>query len=132
MWQAVKNASELVEDDGLFVIAIYKKTRFCAAWKTIKRRYSSSGPVARFFMASAFLTPLFLGKILTGQKIGRGMSWYYDAIDWLGGYPYESATPGEIVAYVEAAGFQTLTTFNTKLVGGLFGSSCAEYVFQRV
>lgn len=132
MWQAVKNASELVDDDGLLVIAIYKKTRFCAAWKSIKRLYSGSGPVTRFLMASAFLTPLFLGKILTRQKIVRGMSWYYDAIDWLGGYPYESATPGEIVAYVEAAGFETLTTFNTGPVRGLFGSSCAEYVFQKI
>jgi len=131
MWQAISNASRLVEDNGLFVIAIYKKTWFCGAWKKIKRLYSRSGPIVRFLMASVFLTPLFVGKILKQQKITRGMSWYYDAIDWLGGYPYESATPGAIIAYMEAAGFETLETFSTVPMRGLFGSACAEYVFKK-
>lgn len=131
MWQAINNASQLVEDDGLFVIAIYKETRFCGAWKTIKRLYSRSGPIVRFLMASVFLTPLFVGKVLKQQKITRGMSWYHDAIDWLGGHPYESATPEGVIAYMEAAGFETLETFGTDPMRGLFGSGCAEYVFKK-
>jgi 2-polyprenyl-6-hydroxyphenyl methylase/3-demethylubiquinone-9 3-methyltransferase len=131
MWQAIKNAAQLVEDDGLLLIAIYKKTSLCRAWTAIKRLYSSSGPAVRFCMAAAFLTPLYFGKILTRQKFPRGMSWYYDAIDWLGGYPYESATWDEIVDFVENAGFANLSTVNTGRMLGIFGSSCAEYVFQK-
>ena len=131
MWQAINNAARLVADDGLLVIAIYKKTRLCGAWTAIKRLYSSSGSGLRFSMAAAFLTPLFLGKILTRQKFPRGMSWYYDAIDWLGGYPYESATPDEIVDFVEQAGFAILATVNTGRMLGIFGSSCTEYVFRK-
>jgi len=132
MWQAISNSAQLVEDDGLLVIAIYKKTRLCGAWTAIKRLYSNSGPSLRFCMAAVFLTPLFLGKILTRQKFTRGMSWYYDAIDWLGGYPYQSATPDEIVEFVGKAGFAALATVNTGRIYGIFGSNCAEYIFRKI
>ena len=132
MWQAISNAAQLVEDDGLLVIAIYKKTRLCGAWTAIKRLYCNSGPSLRFCMAAVFLTPLFLGKILTRQKFTRGMSWYYDAIDWLGGYPYQSATPDEIVEFVGKAGFAALATVNTGRIYGIFGSNCAEYIFRKI
>ena len=48
------------------------------------------------------------------------MSRLHDWIDWLGGYPYEFATPSEVVRFVEAQGFSLQKTRNT------------EYVFQRV
>ena len=132
MWRAIGNASELVEKDGLFIIAIYKKTTFCETWKKIKRLYAGGGPVIRFALAAGFLTPLFIGKILARQKIVRGMSWYYDAIDWLGGYPYESASADEIISFVEGAEFAKILTANTEFSRGLFGSGCAEYVFRKI
>ena len=131
LWKAINNASSLVDNDGLFIISIYKKTHFCGIWKIIKKFYSDSGFFVRVPLAFLFLAPLFLGKILFGQKISRGMSWYYDAIDWLGGYPYESASPKDIEQFVVALGFTSLLSGNTKNILGVFGSSCGEYVFRK-
>jgi 2-polyprenyl-6-hydroxyphenyl methylase/3-demethylubiquinone-9 3-methyltransferase len=60
----------------------------------------------------------------------RGMSWYRDRVDWLGGYPYESATPEEIVDFVEHRGGHLQKTVGTEPSFGLLGSGCAEYVFR--
>jgi 2-polyprenyl-6-hydroxyphenyl methylase/3-demethylubiquinone-9 3-methyltransferase len=128
---AINNASRLVEKDGLFIISVYKKTKFCGIWKAIKRLYSSNGFFVRIPLTLAFLTPLFLGKIILGKQISRGMHWYYDAIDWLGGYPYESASPRDVQQFVTALGFTNLFIRNTENIVGLFGSSCAEYVFKK-
>ena len=59
------------------------------------------------------------------------MHWYYDAIDWLGGYPYESASPKDVQQFVMALGFTNLFIRNSENIVGLFGSSCAEYVFKK-
>ena len=37
---------------------------------------------------------------LRNYQIKRCMSWFRDVSDWLGGYPYEAATPGEILYFV--------------------------------
>ena len=38
--------------------------------------------------------------IIREYKAKRGMPWFRDVGDWLGGYPYEAATPGEILEVV--------------------------------
>ena len=52
------------------------------------------------------------------------MSHWHDIVDWVGGYPYEVASPEEIFEYYKARGF-TLT----KLKCGGVGLGCNEYVF---
>ena len=39
---------------------------------------------------------------------GLGVSWRHDAIDWLGGFPYEVATSGEVPG-IRAAKVQLCT-----------------------
>ena len=132
LWKAINNASSLVENEGLFIFSIYKKTKFCWIWKNIKKLYSGNGFFVRVSLTVLFLTPLLLGKILIGHKMSRGMSWYYDAIDWLGGYPYESASPKDIEQFVVKLGFTKLFSGNTTKILGVFGSGCAEYVFKKL
>ncbi len=39
----------------------------------------------------------------------RGMSWFRDVSDWLGGYPYEAAAPGEVLEFVRGScGFELI------------------------
>lgn len=42
---------------------------------------------------------------ITGYEQERGMSWWRDIEDWLGGLPYEVSSPSEVRARVEARGF---------------------------
>lgn len=36
----------------------------------------------------------------------RGMDFYFDVVDWVGGYPYEYASREEVIAMVEPLGFR--------------------------
>lgn len=56
----------------------------------------------------------------------RGMSRWYDLVDWVGGWPFEVATPDETVAFLGTRGFG-LERMRT--VGGRLG--CNEFVFRR-
>jgi 2-polyprenyl-6-hydroxyphenyl methylase/3-demethylubiquinone-9 3-methyltransferase len=52
------------------------------------------------------------------------MSFWQDFIDWVGGYPFEVATPGRIFDFYYQRGF-TLTRLATSYGG------CNEFVFQK-
>lgn len=63
---------------------------------------------------------------LAASQRKRGMHLWYDLVDWVGGYPFEVATPEAIVRFCHDRGFQLqeLTT-----CGGRLG--CNEFVFVR-
>lgn len=140
MWGAIEAASQMVKQDGLFVIAIYRKTPCCGFWKMEKRFFTKAGPAVRGVLVYAYIALRMLGDIVRlknplgrfrqGDANKRGMKWYTDVVDWLGGYPYESATPREIRKFVEPLGFDLLTVFRENSDFGLFGTGNAEYRFQ--
>jgi 2-polyprenyl-6-hydroxyphenyl methylase/3-demethylubiquinone-9 3-methyltransferase len=55
------------------------------------------------------------------------MSLYYDAVDWVGGWPFETAAATEIEAFLILRGF---TLVQKRTVGHRHG--CNEFVFTRV
>lgn len=128
MKTAINTAKALVKPGGLFIIAIYVKTPFCGMWKRIKRTYSASSQPVQKAMVAGFFGALKVRGV--GSHAVRGMDIKHDAIDWLGGYPYESATASEIERIVGNR-FKLLASFNTIPGKGLFGTGCAEYTFQR-
>ena len=79
---------------------------------------------------SAYLVGLLISfrnpiKYIKEYSKGRGMSFYHDCIDWLGGWPYEYASTDEIIKFCKERGFKLI---KLKSVDGL---SCNEYVFRR-
>jgi 2-polyprenyl-6-hydroxyphenyl methylase/3-demethylubiquinone-9 3-methyltransferase len=54
------------------------------------------------------------------------MTLYYDLIDWLGGYPFETSIPENVFNFYRKKKFALI---NLKTVGGKLG--CNEFVFQR-
>ena len=62
---------------------------------------------------------------LRNYKSHRGMSWKTDATDWLGGYPFEVATPEEITRFYSERGFRLQTLVRAKSLG------TNQFVFQR-
>ncbi len=47
-----------------------------------------------------------IAKIREYSRNGRGMSWWYDIIDWVGGYPYEAAKPESVFDFLLSRNFQ--------------------------
>ena len=141
MWNAIDLAASRVRPGGLFAIAIYNKLqRFpdqSTMWWRIKRAYTGGGPVTRFAMETMYVANHMLTRLVTlrnpfrsmldrGGSGRRGMEFLHDARDWLGGFPYEFATAGEVFHYVrERHGFE-LVALNT-----VEGNACNEFVFRR-
>jgi 2-polyprenyl-6-hydroxyphenyl methylase/3-demethylubiquinone-9 3-methyltransferase len=135
MSTAWENVADLVADGGMLFISIYndqgKKT---AIWKRIKRFYNTSPRFIRFLMGNGFfLATASWMLIIKRRRIGdgysrthRGMGVYHDAIDWIGGYPFEAATPERVFRFFRDRGF-VLREMVTKQ-----GLGCNEFVFQRV
>ncbi len=60
------------------------------------------------------------------QSGTRGMKFFTDLVDWIGGYPFEVAKPNEIISFIEKRGFTCI--WNT-YVGRKNG--CNEYIFRQ-
>jgi 2-polyprenyl-6-hydroxyphenyl methylase/3-demethylubiquinone-9 3-methyltransferase len=142
MWRAIENAATAVAENGTLVLALYRKTSLCPLWKIEKRLYSAGGPLVQIPLRTAFKVAFIAGLLATGRnpaayirsyKSQRGMSWHHDVHDWLGGTPYESAEPNEVVAFLRALNFDLITMRgHAGSTVGLFGSHCVEYVFRHV
>jgi 2-polyprenyl-6-hydroxyphenyl methylase/3-demethylubiquinone-9 3-methyltransferase len=140
MWSAIHSAAALTKDGGLFAFAIYKKTKLCDFWRWEKRIFTKSGSVIRGIFIAIYVTLRVLWDVvrlrnpfkkMRSYRQKRGMRWYTDVVDWLGGYPYESALPEEIVGFLEGLGFRLKRSFRTKSRSGVFGTGNAEYVFEK-
>jgi 2-polyprenyl-6-hydroxyphenyl methylase/3-demethylubiquinone-9 3-methyltransferase len=122
MWQAFNNVAELVDKNGLLFIAIYNHCNIASKfWWRIKKLYCS-GAIGKILVC-VFIIPYFFLKscaesvfhrknIFSQYKKSRGMSIFYDWIDWLGGFPYEYAKVDEIFDFFKVKGF-TLRNIKT-------------------
>lgn len=130
MRRAIINTSKQVAPGGTLVLAIYNKHVTSPAWKAIKRLYNRAPGAAQYLMAIGFAPAIYTAKFLaTGRNPltkERGMDFWHDVIDWIGGYPYEYATREEIESFMKANGF-TLR----RCVPAQTGIGCNEFVFQR-
>jgi len=130
MWQALNNAEKAVKSDGLFFLALYNHQPFASRyWAFVKRLYNKSfwaRPLLIGMHALYPMLPSVLLKKLQRRKDPRGMSDWYNLLDWLGGYPFEVAKPEQVFDFFRARDFY-LTALIT--AGGRLG--CNEFVFHR-
>ncbi len=139
MWRAIDKAGAMVAPGGILAIAIYAETPLCGVWKVEKAIYArASAPVQKLIRILFGVWRTVISGLATGFRKRpptdgrRGMERDHDIHDWLGGYPYESATPEEIDAFLTAREFSALRVlpFGGRR-HGLFGSACDEYVYRR-
>jgi 2-polyprenyl-3-methyl-5-hydroxy-6-metoxy-1,4-benzoquinol methylase len=140
MYDAIANAASCVNTSGLFVFALYRKTRLCGLWKVEKRWYINAQPAAQKLARSLFITSLQLKFLVMRQDFAayvanyrgsRGMSFSHDVHDWMGGYPYESIAPAEVTVLMSRLGFEHVRSSVQPYSTGIFGSGCDEYVYRR-
>jgi 2-polyprenyl-6-hydroxyphenyl methylase/3-demethylubiquinone-9 3-methyltransferase len=138
---ALKAASELVAPNGFFVFSLYRKTRLCNFWKKEKRFYAKARPMTQKMIRAVYLVYFRLVFFLQGFNFkeyidsydrNRGMDFYHDVHDWLGGYPYESMSPRDVDQTLRRLGFLEIKSFCEKSGFGWLGSGCDEYTYQRV
>lgn len=131
MWQAIQNTSECVAPRGTYVLAIYNQHLTSPLWRFIKRYYSSLPRMGQEIIAVPFAGLIYFAKLIATRQNPfnkeRGMDFWYDVIDWLGGYPYEYATPDRVQDFMCALDYGMQKEISAQVPTG-----CNEFVFERM
>ena len=134
IWEAIEKASRLTKVGGQFYISIYLTTPEVDYWRKVKKLYNeSSDEEKRMLECWQFVDKVYLPCRLQGKDpyetviknyVGRGMEYFTDLKDWLGGYPFETATVDEVIKFcTEKLGF----SFKKNAM-----ISNPEYLFARI
>ena len=144
MWRALANVAPLVAHAGLLFVAMYNDQGGASRrWWHIKRIYNRLPRSFRPLFTAAVMIPrelLFLVvQLFRGhpqayfknianyaQTSQRGLNYWRDIVDWVGGFPFEVAKPEQVFRFYRDRGFglSELTT----MTGGV---GCNEFVFVR-
>ncbi len=140
-WLAADNAAARVAPGGKLFIALYNDQGWRSkAWLKTKQIYNALPASMRWLVLWPCTALLWGPKVIldtfkgnplkswnaysnTGQ---RGMSAWFDVVDWVGGLPFEVSTPEEVMNFHRERGF-VLTRMRT-CAGGL---GCNQFVFER-
>jgi SAM-dependent methyltransferase len=139
MARALELAASRVAPGGLLALAIYNdQGRSSRAWARIKRAYVQGGRPARAALlalgtlrlwgptaARDLLAHADPTRSWRAYRRDRGMSPWHDVVDWIGGWPFEVATPELIFEIHRARGFE-LRGLKTS-AGGI---GCNEFLFR--
>lgn len=139
MWKALDNAAGRVSDTGKLYISIYNDQGGTSRrWTAVKKAYNRLPRRLKFLVLwPTFLRiwgPIALYDLTRGKPFAswrnyggnRGMSPWWDLVDWVGGYPFEVAKPEGIFDFYRQRGFilrQMITC------GG--GLGCNQFVFEK-
>lgn len=137
MWKAMENITTPVSEKGLLFISIYNHQQFLSSyWRCVKRLYNVAPKLIKKILEIGFYIYFVLGLFIfdilrlrnpLNRHSGRGrrgMRIFNDIVDWIGGWPFEVATPEEIFRFYRDKGFFLA---EMKTCGGKMG--CNEFVF---
>jgi len=138
MATALVHASERVNAKGELLLAIYNdQGPGSNIWRKVKKTYcaSTTGKIVTtclffpIFTLQAIIIGLAkyqhpLGQFINYKK-SRGMSVIHDWIDWLGGYPFETSKPEDMIKLFQKKGYQIKNLSTTNGIG------CNQYLFNR-
>lgn len=130
MWSAIANAAGLVGSNGALVLALYNRHWTSPIWTAIKIVYNILPKFLRIVPNVLLGALMYLAVwVVTGRSPSdkeRGMDFWYDVIDWLGGYPYEYVSVDETTRRMAAMGFAL-----EKVAPPRVPTGCNEFVFRR-
>lgn len=115
-WNALRNAVSRVKPGGLFHVALYRSgTKFP---KSLNEKYAF-----KFADKETKIQMLYdrAGQKIHNVKKGRGMNKFHDALDWLGGLPYDVVDPEVLFSWLkDKHGFDKVLHFTDSNGGGNF------------
>ncbi len=128
--RALATAADLVTPGGHLVLAIYNRHWTSPGWQVLKRVYNRSPDLAQRLLVAMSYLVIYLAKLCVvranPRKQMRGMDFYYNVVDWVGGYPYEYASGQEIIDLLQPGGFQLLRFIQAQVPTG-----CNEFIFKK-
>jgi cyclopropane fatty-acyl-phospholipid synthase-like methyltransferase len=140
MWRAIRIAASLVKPRGYLALAIYRRTPLCGFWAREKAFYTKAPKPLQAAIRGLYKSVLTLREWRHGRTLSalireyhssRGMDWSHDVHDWLGGYPYESASAAHVRSFLGGLGLDVIREFSEPPGNGITGSGCDEFVALR-
>jgi 2-polyprenyl-3-methyl-5-hydroxy-6-metoxy-1,4-benzoquinol methylase len=139
MHAALRNIAILSNNSGQLYIALYNHNQkifegTSEFWLTAKKIYNRIPSIGKKIMEIVYSTYYISGLALNGKnpikyirnyQSLRGMNFFTDIKDWLGGYPYEFASIEEIDSYFKTVGFICTKTNPARSIG------CNEFLFVK-
>jgi 2-polyprenyl-3-methyl-5-hydroxy-6-metoxy-1,4-benzoquinol methylase len=141
MWDALRNTCERVAPGGTLFVSIYNdQGSKSQRWRSVKRFYNRLPRALRMPYVVGVMLPREV-RILGASTVRgrpwdymlrwtqprvRGMSYWHDLVDWVGGYPFEVAKPEEVFHFCRDRSFQLV---ELETVHG--GHGCNQFVFRR-
>jgi len=129
MATAFVHAAGLVRPSGHLVVAIYNRHWSSRPWLLIKWLYVHSPGFLRRAMVGLLYPVIYAAKWLVTRRNPseqqRGMDFFHNVVDWVGGYPYEYASIGEMTARLAPLGFILI-----KAVPAEVPTGCNEFIFR--
>ncbi|MFV8817028.1 class I SAM-dependent methyltransferase [Haliea sp. E17] len=138
MWRAIENAQKTVADGGLFYLALYSADADFQPskefWLEVKQAYNNAGSLKKLYMVYWYIWRFAMQRDLKrlpaevrrifSYRFKRGMSYFADIRDWLGGWPMEYAGDQETVDLLEKKHGFRLVNLST-------GEANSEFLFER-
>jgi len=135
VWHALENTKRLMKPDGLLFIALYEYdvvTPSAEFWLDIKQKYNRGGwftkrryeiwYIWRFMMEGKFRNlPRAIHQIRSRKD--RGMAFYNDLVDWLGGWPMEFVKFADVKQWAEQNDLEIINLNYGKIAN-------TEYLFK--
>lgn len=139
MRQAISQACQMVHDDGWLYLAIYNTSSSLLEgtsefWVKMKRHYNRVGQRRKRVYKGLYVVYMICGlashginpiRYIRNYRSLRGMDFFTDIEDWLGGDPYEHATVKEVEEYLKTLGFDLVKTKKARNIG------CNEFLFRK-
>jgi len=139
MWPAMENIIVPLTAGGRLFLAIYNHQRYWTWWHTcVKRSYVSAPRPLKWLIVGAYTSfevtkGLVKDLVLLRNPLARyrqetrprGMSWWHDTLDWIGGYPFETATASQVFDFYQPRGF-VLERLDVSS-----GHGCSQFVFRK-
>jgi 2-polyprenyl-6-hydroxyphenyl methylase/3-demethylubiquinone-9 3-methyltransferase len=130
MESAIRVSADFVAPNGHLVISIYNRHWSSPIWRWIKWLYSCLPGVGKELLTISLYPIIWVAKLaITRQsptRMERGMDFYYDVVDWVGGFPYQYAAAEEVQALLNKSGFECLRFRPPRVPTG-----CNEFVFKK-
>lgn len=120
-WKSLRNLIYTCKSGTLLHLALYNDQGLeSKRWLDIKKRYQKipnflktlyvfyiyfPSEFRNFIYFLKILKPSLYFKKIIDYKKSRGMSYYYDMIDWVGGYPFEVSTPKKVINFLKKNNF---------------------------
>ena len=139
MWNAIENAARCLHESSIFYIALYSTDVYvdppAEYWLKIKREYNFANHLKKLWMEWRYAwRDSIRGCLKQGKsplthmqeyKLSRGMSYWHDVRDWLGGYPMEFAGNKETEVFARK-------NLNLELIHIKAGEGNTEFLFRPI